>query len=162
MIPGPTPGNLIETVDALVVAVNLGGGAVIGNYSTDYVTSSSFTLVPFDGAAHGVSVINASHPDWLDGSGNILLPGLYVLGVYVSINTPPTTPGLFGNIASAFNTVVNFAVDGIVALSTPAAMVDIQSLSIGDLPYPTSCNVRAQNDVTGVFNVSSYIVRVAH
>lgn len=161
-IPGPTPGNLIDTIDQLVLAANAGGGVVLGNYSTDFVGSSLSISVPMDGASHSVPVINNSPPDWINGSGAILLPGLYALCIVVGITTPPTTPGLYSVINSAFNISQVFPIDGIVAMNSSHCLLDIQSLSTGDLPYPTNGNVKIQTDVTGVLNVSPFIIRLAH
>lgn len=157
----PTPGNLIATVSELVDASNAGGGVTLGNFSTDVVSGNS-VVIPCNGSNHPVDIINGSPPDWLDGSGNIILPGLYLVGVSVSSIAAPTSTNILVRINGAFATQHIIHLDDLRALSSADNSIDIQSLSLTDLPYEASVGVKGQTDLTATLSIAPYIVRLAH
>jgi hypothetical protein len=170
---GNTDGDVRETLDTHLLYVwDAGtstwiteggtGGSTLGS-RTDFVQSDAGTGIACDGSTHSFGVRMATPPAWLDTSGNILSPGLYAIGVYVSHNTNPTTTGLLAAIEGAFYTN---GLIGIDLMSSPTfagqGFEETVALGAGDVPVSADMAIVVPTDATGVVEVRAFIIRLAH
>lgn len=124
--------------------------------------ASAVHNVACDGANHDFACVVADPPEWLDGSGNILLPGMYTVSADVICQTNPTTAGQLMQVRGAFTQDWPVPLDAIrTGLFGSAVFSDTFVFLATDLPFPTLVRFAMPTDLTAVVACTVLTSRLA-
>lgn len=153
----PPIGGADNVQDALAAAA---GGVTLGNNTTDVVSQDVATPLTADGALHNIDLIPNPIPTWMDGSGNIIEPGLYYSFVQILATAGATTPGLYIEVQGLFETYNWIPLDAIGS-SDRAAVNDLAALAVADVPFLARARVTMPTDVTAAVTAQVSVARLA-
>lgn len=133
---------------------------VLGTGETIAVADSATNLAA-DGSESEVNTILASPPAWLDGSGEILEPGLYNAQILFTNDVAFTTPGqliaVSNNGGIAFDAVTGEQMNA----GIPKLISAVFTLGPDDVPFGPQWVITMPTDATGVVTVQPQINQLA-
>lgn len=143
-----------------------GGGGGIGSLEDIVFSDNQVTFVS-NGTSQACDVIVASPPSWLDTSGTIIEPGLYLMGVAFTpiFGGAMTTADQYGNFANNFfnqNVPLNpIKFVGGSDLPGNTVVMFILAIGEGDLPWVPGQVLDMPTDATGTFSGTSFAWQLA-
>jgi hypothetical protein len=154
-----TNGDLYNKVTGVGTNTGWVGPIATGSFA-DLVSADTVTAVTCDGNLVNVDWLVAAPPAWADNAGNIILPGVYSVSVVLTINTPPTTPGIL--VSSIGVTGPDCVTLEAVTFAVAIAFSQVLAFGAADVPFRVRDSVTAQTDITGIVNAQITVQRLAY
>jgi hypothetical protein len=152
-------GDLYNKVTGVGTNTGWVGPIATGSFA-DLVSADTATAVTCDGNSVTVGWLVAAPPAWADNAGNITEPGVYLCSGTLTINTPPTTPGILVSCIGV--TGAGCVTLEAVAFAVGLAFSQVLAFGAADLPFRVRDSVTAQTDITGIVNAQITVQRLAY
>lgn len=149
-----------------------GGGGSFENVADASFYSASPTVVDANGVNTAFTLDSSTATQtWLDGSGNIIEPGIYLIGYYIGTQTPFTGVSVLEVVGNLWNDygaqfITSDLVD-VTAINHPDLshvgwqFSEPTPLGAGDVPFAVGGHIQVETDATGQVQMWPFVVRLS-